>query len=259
MKGRFEPETYEQMSNFSARLPTEGAFLRRVFAGGVKSALDCGCGPGHHAAMMADWGIEVLGIDASELMVRGARKQYADRPEMGFEVLTFSQIGRIKRPFDAVICMGNSLLLAGGKPQVAATLKRMARRLNPGGKLVLHLLNLHAMEPGRLHVRSTHRVETEGREWLFVKVIERDAEQAHMRILWADPTAEMPGRCASERTWPVLSRQWLRAALADAGFPKTRFHGDFKRAAYKAKSSPNMIVAAVKSGRRGDRERTCSP
>lgn len=246
-QSRFTPETYEQMSNFAARLPREGDFLKRVFAGKAKSALDCGCGPGHHAAMMADWGLDVLGIDASPEMIERAAELSASRPNLRFRRLRFEHLDRVRERFDAVICMGNSLLLAGEKKNVAAVIRQMAGRLNPGGKMVLHILNLHEYAVNELSVRSTHLVEAEGRTWLFVKTMERQEDHAHMRILWIDPEAKKPGRCGSDRVFPVLDRAWFMRALADAGLRKGKFFGSFQGDPYKTRTSPNMIVSAEKA------------
>ena len=54
--------------------------------------LDLGCGPGHHARMMAELGHDVLAVDASSEMIRYAQKQpgvtarqarFDDIPDLG--------------------------------------------------------------------------------------------------------------------------------------------------------------------------------
>ncbi len=110
--------------------------------------LDVGCGPGRHAAALAEAGMEVVGIDISERFVELARQSAppgASFVRMDARALAFDE------EFDAVIslCQGAFGLASGGPssahevgPAAVADpdgviLAGMARALRPGARLAV--------------------------------------------------------------------------------------------------------------------------
>jgi SAM-dependent methyltransferase len=117
--------------------------------------LDVGCGPGRHARLLGERGIEVLGIDISQRFVDLAR---VDAPAgVTFERMDAREL-TFDAEFDAVIslCQGAFGLAAGGPALGSASrqladvvssgaaadpdagvLDGMARALRPGGRLAV--------------------------------------------------------------------------------------------------------------------------
>ena len=100
--------------------------------------LDLGCGTGHLTAQIAEAGAEVIGIDASAAMIDEARRQFAGRPQLRFDVAdarTFADAaelaGEIGR-FDAVF--SNAVLHWVRPPEDAV--RNIRRALRPGGRFV---------------------------------------------------------------------------------------------------------------------------
>ena len=93
--------------------------------------LDVGCGTGHLTAKIAATGADVLGIDASESMVRQARTNY---PRLRFEVLDALEM-RLEPRFDAAF--SNAVLHWITEPEMAAS--RIFDALKPGGRFVAEL------------------------------------------------------------------------------------------------------------------------
>jgi len=105
--------------------------------------LDCAAGTGTLAVGLARSGFEVVATDASAGMVERTRAlaarhgadldvrecRWEDLPAHGFA------------PFDAVLCVGNSLPHAPGRDARRAALGAMAAALAPGGLLVLTTRN----------------------------------------------------------------------------------------------------------------------
>ena len=135
-------DVYEALIDWPKRLANEEPFYRRWF-GRVRATrvLDAACGVGRHAAMFHSWGLRVEGADLSPNMIARARAAFGEPPGLCWAVRSFDapidtaepfaekgdrsnlcaapsgpfrQIGPVpfSRPFDAAVCVGNSLALA---------------------------------------------------------------------------------------------------------------------------------------------------
>lgn len=135
---------FDVMTDWDARLATEGPFLRGVLERTrARTVFDAACGSGGHALALKRWGYEVAGADASPVMVEMARRKAdAEGLNIPFAVAEFGQLELIAPgPFDAVLCLGNSLPHLPDQAELVATLRSMSAILVPGGVLVLQNLN----------------------------------------------------------------------------------------------------------------------
>jgi ubiquinone/menaquinone biosynthesis C-methylase UbiE len=57
--------------------------------------IDVGCGPGHHAHLFAEWGFEVVGLDASPAMIELARADARTEPAPRFLVAPMQQLAEL--------------------------------------------------------------------------------------------------------------------------------------------------------------------
>jgi SAM-dependent methyltransferase len=92
--------------------------------------LDVASGPGHVAALAAERGASVVGVDIAEGMVALARRLH---PELEFRQGDAEALPFEDGSFDAVVA--NFLILHIGRPERAAA--EFARVLAPGGRLAL--------------------------------------------------------------------------------------------------------------------------
>jgi ubiquinone/menaquinone biosynthesis C-methylase UbiE len=87
------------VAKYAARARPQEGLIRsaREFAGHLsgRRLIDVGCGPGHHAHLFAEWGFEVVGIDASATMIEVARAGVRSEPAPRFEVARMQEIGEI--------------------------------------------------------------------------------------------------------------------------------------------------------------------
>lgn len=105
-------------------------FAKRVGHGG--RVCDAGCGPcGHVAAMLAERGLDVLGIDLSPRCVELARRE---QPGCRFEVMDQRDINQ-PDPLDGLVSYYS--LHDQPKKQLAATLAAWAKAIRPGGHLLV--------------------------------------------------------------------------------------------------------------------------
>jgi 2-polyprenyl-3-methyl-5-hydroxy-6-metoxy-1,4-benzoquinol methylase len=107
------------------------------------SVLDVACGNGTHAIMLAEMGARVTAADISEAMLDHARRRAGDA---GLAVrwvhAPMQEIARhVEGPFDAILCLGNSLPHLLDPHQLTRALAGFAKLLAPRGVVVLGLLN----------------------------------------------------------------------------------------------------------------------
>src|SRR3954452_18570969 len=124
---RFPPnaEPYERMaavwddySNWWARdwatfLVAAGAYYRRP----VKAVLDLACGTGVLTRQLAARAESVVGLDASEAMLREARER-TDSPRVRYARGDFRDFD-LGESFDAAVCGGDSLNYVGSADELA--------------------------------------------------------------------------------------------------------------------------------------------
>lgn len=120
-------------------------FLERVFqryaSGPVRSVFEGGCGTGGHALVLARRGYEVVGVDASEVMVgRAVEKAREAGVQADLSVADLRSYHSNAR-FDAVICMFAVLGYFESNTEVARVLVNLRRLLRDDGLLVFDVWN----------------------------------------------------------------------------------------------------------------------
>ena len=110
----------------------EGA-LERHGATRTRRIVDLGCGTGSHAAILAERGYELTGVDLSPDMLRRARTKSSQVRWLLGDVRTIDAGG----PFDAALMMFAVLSYQRSNEDVLAALANARRHVRPGGLLVL--------------------------------------------------------------------------------------------------------------------------
>jgi len=109
----------------------------------VRRVLDVACGTGLHARELAGRGVQVVAADASEPMLREAMRRAGDAGEhiewlhTPMEAIAQSTAG----PFDAILCLGNSLPHLLTDSQLRQTIGGFRALMAAGGVAVVQLLN----------------------------------------------------------------------------------------------------------------------
>ena len=93
--------------------------------------LDAGCGTGRMAIELARRGINVVGVDMDDVMLRHARQK---APQLDWRLADLSSV-ELAASFDAIVLAGNVMIFLTPGTE-SATVANMARHLKPGGLLV---------------------------------------------------------------------------------------------------------------------------
>ncbi len=157
--------------------------LQRIGPGA--EVLDCACGAGFEAIALQRAGYRVTASDGSEGMVAEARRNLAEAG-LDVPVSTCPWVdlpSRFDRPFDAVLCVGNSIAHCEGADDMTASLRAMHGVLRPGGVLVLESRHWERQraERQRLEVRGRVAVRDGVRGLtVFVWTIPDDIDEPHV-------------------------------------------------------------------------------
>ena len=149
-------------------LPATARLLQRISPGGA--VLDAACGTGVDAAVLARRGFTVWAADGSDAMAEGAAARF-QRERLAIPVLRSRWAdlpAATGERFDAVLCVGNSLVHAVGRDAMVEALTGLRRMARPGGYVVVDSRNWEKLHAERRIVQMADRTVTCGGRRCFV-------------------------------------------------------------------------------------------
>jgi SAM-dependent methyltransferase len=108
------------------------SLLRRFSRNGGKKLLELGCGTGRHAALFAEAGFDVTGVDMSDTMLERARKNH---PDIAF-VRADARHVKLGSKFDAVTSLFHVASYQTGNQDFSDYLESVRSHLLPGGLFI---------------------------------------------------------------------------------------------------------------------------
>jgi glycine/sarcosine N-methyltransferase len=243
---------FDVMTDWDSRLEVEGPFLlqslRQIDA---HTILDAACGSGGHALALAERGYRVVGTDASSAMIELARTKAAAIGNVAFHVARLGELADRFPPFDAVLCLGNSLPHLLTEAALSGALADLAACLRPGGLLMLHNLNYDRRWQLRPRWFAVDAGLYEGRQvlvWRFADYLDAPARRINFHIAlfrqgedgnWSVEVNSTPQR-------PLFQADLARL-LPRAGFTDLAYYGDLTGAPFLVDESPDLVVLARRS------------
>lgn len=222
----------------------------------AKQILDIGCATGELAYQLAKSGAKVIGIDLNEDLLNQAMGckgfQSVDSVKCESEFATPNprfQYGNMlelqadfqTEQFDAVLCFGNTLVHLQSKELILEMLKAAKAVLEPGGQLLLQILNYDYIVSEQ--VAELPIIETENikfvRKYQFPKNSDTVLFQTDLEIK-ADEIS-----VSNETTLLALKSDELIQLLEKAGFKNIQLYANFKQAAFGGKHLP-LVVSCEK-------------
>jgi SAM-dependent methyltransferase len=239
-------DVYEAMIDWPKRLANEGRFFRRLFDRvGVRGVVDVACGTGRHGTLFHSWGLEVEGADIGASMIERAQTNFGEPPNMRWVVRGFDQPIQPKEPFDAAICIGNSLALAPDIPTVQGAVHEMLAAIRSGGVAVLHVLNLWRFPDGPCQWQKCKHATLERGDVLIAKGVHRAGSGGYVDLIIA--SLDAPTKMQTESI-PFLGIESdaLCEIARKAGASAVQVFGNYQEQFYDRDSSVDLIVVAEK-------------
>lgn len=179
--------------------------------------IDLGCGNGMLTKRLAEMGLDVTGIDASEDMLGIARSSYPELTFVKSDALDFT----VKEPVDAVF--SNAVFHWIDKDRQPLLLGRINRALKPGGELVCEFGGKGCAATVHEALRRSFRKR--GLEYAFsfyfptigeyATLLEQAGFKVVYAVLFDRPTACQNGECGLRSWIRMFDKQPFRAVDAN--------------------------------------------
>jgi glycine/sarcosine N-methyltransferase len=257
-------QDYDRFVDWDARLAFEMPFLQaRLQAHGVSRVLDMACGTGQHAIALAHAGYEVTAADLSAGMVARARANAAAAGvplrvwQLGFGELERHVSARAdqppetdSQPFDAILCLGNSLPHLLTEAQMVRALRDMAQALKSEGILIVQLRNFRRVLDRQERFMPPESHASEDGEWVFFRFYDMqptvdEGTQLQFNVVRLSRAEDGNWACQVGRTW---LRAWpheeLSPLLPRAGLRLLSVHGSLSGEAFDPSASSDLVWIA---------------
>jgi len=210
---------YNSMTNFSQRMQQETELLRPlVERHGITRAADMGCGTGVHVHALRSLGVDTLGFDVSIEMIRIARN-YNDDADCFVPGDFLSPELAIHKPYDAILCLGNSLPHVTTFNALTETFRYWKSCLAPDGRLLLQFLNYDSILEKRERIVA---VRQEG-DTTRVRFYDFTEPRITFNILTLIKSPEGTRHDLNSTMLLPLKRADVQRCARDAGFPSVAF------------------------------------
>jgi SAM-dependent methyltransferase len=225
--------------------PEQEEFFRRLFVQkGVKRVLDVACGSGEQLEVFGDMGLNVDGIELEEAMVDLIRRKFDHRSDkIRVKMGNMLDAARLfPGPYDAVVCIGNSLVHLSGIEQIKAAVSAMAVALVPGGLVIIQIVNYDRILHRKVTSLSTiEAVDDRGGPVSFQRKYDLSGLPGTIHF---ETTLTAGGRTITGATplFPLQSSP-LSALTKDAGFIDPVLYGGYDFSSFAPESQGCIIVA----------------
>ncbi|MHB8971888.1 MAG: class I SAM-dependent methyltransferase [Pirellulaceae bacterium] len=237
---------YEAMINWPGRLAHESPFFRRLFASvQAERVLDVACGTGHHAAMFHSWGLRVEAADVSAAMLAQARRSFGEPAGLRWACRGYCEPLETTGLFQVAVCIGNSLALAPDLPSAGTAVTRMLTAVQPGGVIVVQVLNLWRLADGPCLWQKCVRTREDPVPGVIVKGIHRHGTTGYVDLVVTRLAAEPVMQSESVRFWgfeAATLQQWAR----EAGAGTVELYGGYRDEPYDRDTSVDLLLVARK-------------
>lgn len=236
---------YDAMTGFEKRFIKEKPFFHLIVqTHNIKTALDAGCGTGFHSLLLARLGVDVTAVDISSVMLDRVI-EHARQMDVKLHTIRarFQDLNRqVKKKYDAVFCMGNSLAHLLSATELNKALTNFHAVLNSPGMLFMQNLNYNRITRLREKIQSVKQAGGK----TFVRFYEYHRNKILFNILTLEHRGgEMKYHLNQTELRPVLMDELLRQ-LEDVGFTDVKMFGGITREDFQPMHSKDLVVLTKK-------------
>ena len=166
--------------------------------------------------------------DVSPAMIDRARARFGEPPGLRWVVRGFQQPVEPAEPFDAAVCVGNSLALAADREILQQALGQMLAAVRAGGVVLVQVLNLWRLPDGPCVWQKCRNVQLPRGEVLIVKGVHRCGRRGYVELIVAGPPRAgkcIPTRCLfwgwKRSSWRIYSVRPVRPKCGFSGTTRT--------------------------------------
>lgn len=243
---------FDVMTDWPGRLAYEMPFLQRLLGPAPQRVLDAACGTGWHTIALARAGYQATGADFSAAMIGRARQNAkSQRAAVEFHEASFEALPHtVGVGFDAVLCLGNSLVHVLSEDDLRRSLAAMAACLRSGGLLVLHNLNYDkrmVQKPRWFQVSSGVMDGQETLVWRFADYSDGDMITFNIAVFQKGGNGQWSVQVQSTPQRPWQSHE-LAGLVEEAGLAEIALYGNLAGEAYTPSASGDLVLTAKKRG-----------
>jgi len=172
-------------------------------------------------------------------MIQRAQSQFPEDPRLAWRKRGYTDPAG--EPFDAVICVGNSLALAGDQ----ATAAQAARQMMAAAAkvLVIHLANMAAWPDGPCLWQKCLRATLPDGLATCLKGIHRSGDRPFIELLVV-ADGDPPKLRHQSTAMLLLEAAWLEEQARAAGASRVQIFGGYRDETYARASSVDLLLVA---------------
>jgi glycine/sarcosine N-methyltransferase len=248
---------YDRFVNWPSRLAFEVPFLQSHFTslnlqpGKPGLILDTATGTGMHVLELRRLGYIADGCDISQGMVDRARANAAEAKILArFEVAGFGEIRSALKdalPYDALLCLGNSLPHLPDLAEIEAALNDFAACLRPGGMIIIQNRNFDSVIALKERWMEPQTYRDGDQEWIFLRFYDFEADgmvNFHVMTLHKNQSGAWQQKVVSTRLFPILQGDLL-GLLRKCLFKNIECFGGMNGSEFDPKTSGNLVITAT--------------
>ena len=224
---------------YANRSETEAADFIKLMAKHLSieqnaKVIDIACGKGRHTKTLAELGFDATGIDLSPNSINAAK--CSEREHLHFEVWDMRQPFRLSY-FDVAFNLFSSFGYFDDNAEDAKAIQAMYDCLKPGGLLVLDYINTQFAV---LNLKSKEIIPRNDIQFHIQKKVENGFIKKRINFLAEGEEHEF------EEQLKVINLTRFEQMIGSAGFELVEMFGDYALAPFSPKSSPRLILIAIK-------------
>lgn len=204
--------------------------------------LDAGCAAGLTASLFAHQGIAAVGLDRSRSMLKVAKEKYdGQNLPLTFRYGQFEKLPRsLHGKFDLVVCLANAIAGVDTLANLRASMKGFHAVLQPGGVLVLQMLNYSAIienTPVPIKVTNNDGI-------VYARYARRQGRRYTLHLVRLDLNAEPIGFEPFCTDFDNFTPDEVHKAIEKAGFKEIKRSGNLLLTSRFSRKSRDLVITA---------------